>query len=69
MKNDILKEVILHLNDEHLILLFNFGQMTKRIGGKQGKRMKSLRKDISLAIEHTCNCLSDVCYVSYFVLS
>ena len=46
------------LNDKYLILK---KKMTKRKGGKQGKRMKSLIRDINLAIEHTCHGFIDAC--------
>ena len=59
-RNNTLKKVIIRFkwwtSD-----ISNFGKMTKWMGGKQGKRMKSLTRYISLAIEQIWNGLTFIC--------
>ena len=59
--NDCLKEVISDINDDKLTCLANFGKMVKQMKGKQRKKLDFFTCDTSVAIEHTCNGLIDLC--------
>ena len=60
-KKDPLRKTVSDVQDENLQYLRDFAKLSKSMRGKQGKRIKSLTKDTSEAIEHTCYGLVEMC--------
>ena len=49
------------MNDANLMYLKDFSRLARYMRGKQGKIIKSPTTDTSIAIEHTCYGLVDIC--------
>ena len=60
-KNDPLKPPVDDPDDQRLLLLIEFGDMARKMAGKQGCRIKQLSKDTALAIHQTCYGLVAFC--------
>ena len=57
---DPLKKPISSSDDGNLKILLEIAAMAEKMRGKQGSRIKSLTRDTSLALEHTCNGLIEL---------
>ena len=57
---DPLREAIYSQDDARLIKIKEFSNFALNLQGQQGKRVKKLTRDTSLAIQHTCNGIIDL---------
>ena len=54
-RNDQLQGAISDPQDKRLTFLLEFGDMAKKMAGKQHSRVKQLSKDTAFAIHQTCH--------------